>query len=52
MHFLEKLWKMLGEIKILNLLQQKEEETTWYQNHMIILESFHRKCVSNKNLKK
>ena len=36
----EKLWKMLENTKILNLLQQKEEETISCQNQIIILQSF------------
>ena len=40
MQFLEKLWKLRGKIKILNLSQQKEEETIWFQNQIIILQSF------------
>ena len=41
--FLEKLWKMWENIKILNLSQQKEEETIWCQNQMIILQGFSQK---------
>ena len=37
---LEKLWKMRENIKILNLPQQKEEGTIWYQNQIIIIQSF------------
>ena len=37
---LEKLWKMLENIEILNLSQQKEEETIWCQNQIIMLQSF------------
>ena len=40
MPFLEKLWKMLENIEILNLSQQKEEETVWCQSQIIILEHF------------
>ena len=40
MQFSEKLWKLRGKIKILNLSQQKEEETIWFQNQIIILQSF------------
>ena len=43
MQFLEKLWKMLENIEILNLSQQKEEETIWCQNQIIILQSFSQK---------
>ena len=35
-----KLWKMLENIEILNLSQQKEEETISFQNQIIILQSF------------
>ena len=52
MQFLEKLWKMLENIEILNLSQQKEEETIWYQNQIIILQGFfYRKCISCRNEK-
>ena len=40
MQFLVKLWKMLENIEILNLSQQKEKETTWCQKQIIILQSF------------
>ena len=43
MQFLKKLWKMLENIEILNLSQQKEEETIWCQNQIIILQSFSQK---------
>ena len=43
MYFLEKLWKMLENMEILNLSQQKEEETIWCQNQFIIAESFSQK---------
>ena len=43
MQFLEKLWKMLENREILNLSQQKEEETIWCQNQIIILQSFPQK---------
>ena len=36
---LVKLWKMCENIEILNLLQQKEEETICCQNQIIILQS-------------
>ena len=41
--FLEKLSKMQENIKILNLSQEKEEGTIWYQNQIIILQSFSQK---------
>ena len=37
MLLLEKLWKMWENLDILNLLQQKEEETIWCQNQIVIL---------------
>ena len=49
MQFLEKLWKMLENIEILNLSQQKEEETIWYHNQIIIPKVFHRKFISSRN---
>ena len=51
MQFLEELWKILGNIKILNLSQQKEEETIWCENEIIILKVFYRKLISNSNEK-
>ena len=39
MQFLEKLWKM-WENRDIKLSQQKEEETIWCQNQIIILKSF------------
>ena len=38
--FLEKLWKISENIETLNLSQQKEEESIWCQNPIIILQSF------------
>ena len=40
MQFLRKLWKMRGNIKILNLSRQKEEETIWRQNQIIMQQRF------------
>ena len=40
MQFLEKLWEIWENIMILNLPQQKEEDTIWCQNQFIILQSF------------
>ena len=37
MHCFEKLWKESANIEILNLSKQKEEETIWCQNKIIIL---------------
>ena len=42
MQFLKKLCKMLENIEILNLSQQKQE-TIWCQNQIIILQSFSQK---------
>ena len=38
MHLLEKLWKMSEKVEILKLSQQKEEDTIWCQNKIIILQ--------------
>ena len=43
MYFLEKQCKMGEQIEILNLSQQIEEEAIWWQNQIIILQSFLRK---------
>ena len=51
MQFLEKLWKMRENKEILNLSQQKEGETIWCQNQIIILQSFHTKFIANRNEK-
>ena len=40
MQFLEKLWKMLENIEILNLPQQKEEGATGCENQIITLQVF------------
>ena len=39
---LEKLWKMLENIAILNLSLQKEEKNVWFQNQIIIVQSVSR----------
>ena len=40
----------MGEnIEIVNLSQQKEEETIRCQNPIIILQSFHKIFISNRN---
>ena len=36
----KKTWKMWGNKEILNLSQQKEEETIWCPNQIIILKFF------------
>ena len=48
----EKLWKMRENIEILNLSQQKEEETLWCQNQIIILRPFKQKIYYTKEMKK
>ena len=48
MQFLEKLWKMLENIEILNLSEQKEEETKFYQNQIVMLQIFSKKIVIKK----
>ena len=45
MQFLEKLWKLLENIKILNLSQQKKGETIWCQN-----QNYHTTNFSTENL--
>ena len=42
---------MLENIEILNLPQQKEEETIWCQNQIIILPSFSQAFISSRNEK-
>ena len=49
MQFLEKVLKMWENIEILDLSQQKEEETIWCQNEMIVLQSFSQKFITNRN---
>ena len=51
MQFLEKWWKKLENIEILNLPQQKEEETIWCQNQINTLQFFCRISISNRNEK-
>ena len=46
--------KIIGKceiMEILNLSQQKEEETIWCQNQIVIPQSFSQKFISNKKLK-
>ena len=52
MQFLEKLRKMRGNFEILNFPEQKKEGIAQYQNQIIILQSFHRTIISNRNEKK
>ena len=49
MQLLKKLWKMWGNADILNLLQEKEEETIWCQNQVIMLQSFSQKIYQRQN---
>ena len=49
MQFLEKLWIMWKNIEILNLSQQKKEETNWCQNQIIIYKDFHWTFIINRN---
>ena len=52
MQFLEKLWKMWENIEMLLILSQnKEEETVWCQNQIIILQSFSQKMPCYRNEK-
>ena len=44
-----KIWKMRENIEMLNLKQKKGEEIIKYQNQIIILQSFHRNFISNRN---
>ena len=41
--YFSKLMNNTENIGIQNLSQQKKEETTWYQNQIIILQSFSQK---------
>ena len=50
--FLERLWKIWEYIVTLNLSQQKEKETIWWQNQLSYYKVFHRISVSNRNEKK
>ena len=49
MQFLEKLWIMWENIEILNLSQQKKEETNWCQNQIIIYKDFQWTFIINRN---
>ena len=46
-----KTMENVRKIEILNLSQQKDEKTIWYQNQIIILQIFDRKCIINRNEK-
>ena len=48
MQFLEKLCKMWEKIEILNLSQQKEKETIWSRNQIIVLQILWQKFIGNK----
>ena len=53
MHCFEKLWKEGANIEILNLSKQKEEETIWCQNKIIILKkNFSENLLSIETKKK
>ena len=59
MEFLEKLWKILENIEILNLSQQKEEticchrkKSYGFRTKLSYYKAFYRKFISNKNEKK
>ena len=46
-----KTMENVRKIEILNLSQQKDEKNIWYQNQIIILQIFDRKCIINRNEK-
>ena len=48
MQFLEKLWNMQENLDILNLSQQKEEETIWCWNQINVLQSLKTQIIVNK----
>ena len=48
---LEKRWKTLEKIEILNLPRQKEEETIWFKTRLLYHKVFHRKYISERNEK-
>ena len=48
----QKLWKILENTEILNLSQQKEEETIWFRIKLSYHKVFHKNFVSNRNKKK
>ena len=52
MQYFEKLLEIWENIQIWNLLQQKEEETIWCQNQIIILQRLSQKFSSNRNEKR
>ena len=52
MQFLENPWKMWENIEILNLLQQKEEETVCVRTKLSFYKVFHIKFIGNRNEKK
>ena len=43
MQLLEKPWKICENVGILNFVQQKEEETIWFQNQIVVVPSFSQK---------
>ena len=44
--------KNVRKHRVLNLSQQKEEQTVWWQNQIIYYKAFHRKFISNRHFKK
>ena len=48
---LEKRWKALEKIEILNLPRQKEEETICFRTRLLYHKVFHRKYISERNEK-
>ena len=52
MQFLEKIWKMWKNIEILNLSQEKKEETIWFSTKFSYYKLFHRKFITYRNEKK
>ena len=43
MQFFKKLWEVSENTEMLNLSQQKEGETIWCQNQVMMLQSFSQK---------
>ena len=43
---------MFKNIETSNLYKQKNKETTWFQNQIIILQVFHKKIIGYRNEKK
>ena len=47
-----KTMKNVRKHGVLNLSQQEEEQTVWWQNQIIYCKAFHRKFISNRHFKK